>query len=220
MVVVAAGLAFALTRGGDTQAARPGTGAAAAAAAEQETAAVEVAGAPLAGYPANPTGPLTDVEADPAVGQRIPTVIGESFDGSKVQISPDDGAPKLIMFVAHWCPHCQKEVPLVKEWIDSGGVPDGVEIYSVSTSVSEQRPNYPPSEWLASEGWQPAVLLDDDTASAAQAFGLPGFPYFVLVDGEGRVVQRGSGEVAIADLEAALRHVVDAGSRSSTTVAG
>lgn len=42
--------------------------------------------------------------ADPAVGQTIPEVKGQSFDGSPVEIGKD-GRSKLIVFVAHWCPH-------------------------------------------------------------------------------------------------------------------
>src|SRR5438552_12519468 len=47
-----------------------------------------------------------DTEADPAVGKPMPTLRGTSFDGTPVTIAPD-GHPKVIAFVAHWCPHCQ-----------------------------------------------------------------------------------------------------------------
>ena len=45
---------------------------------------------------------------DPAVGMTIPTVTGTDFDGNDITITGDDGKAKVIVFVAHWCPHCQK----------------------------------------------------------------------------------------------------------------
>ena len=33
------------------------------------------------------------------------------FDGDDITIGADDGTAKVILFVAHWCPHCQAEVP-------------------------------------------------------------------------------------------------------------
>ena len=32
-----------------------------------------------------------------------------SFDGTPVEIAPD-GKAKLVVFLAHWCPHCRAEV--------------------------------------------------------------------------------------------------------------
>ncbi len=132
--------------------------------------------------------------ADSAVGQTIPEVKGQSFDGSPVTIG-NDGRSKLIVFVAHWCPHCQKEIPLLADWLKSNALPDGVDLYTVSTGVTDKRPNYPPSKWLKKEGWTAKTLADSDEQQAADAFGLSAFPYFVVVDGSGKVVARTSGEI-------------------------
>lgn len=145
--------------------------------------------------------------ADPAVGKEIPDVKGQAFDGTPVNITKD-GRPKLILFVAHWCPHCQKEVPLLAEYMKSDGPPTGVDLYTVSTSVVKERGNYPPSAWLEEEGWTVPTLADSDDGQAATAFGLSGFPYFVAVDGSGKVVARTSGEITteeFADLAARSR---------------
>lgn len=196
VVVIFALVAFLATRSEDKGESPDGSGAAAAEAATQETAAVTVTGEPLAEMPAPAVGSsFTDPATDPAIGATAPALKGQTFDGGDVAIGPGDGTPKVIVFVAHWCPHCQAEVPRIQEWIDEGNLPKGVEIVAVSTAVDAERPNYPPSKWIASEGWTPQVLLDDAESSAAQAYGLSGFPYFVMVDGEGRVVARGSGEI-------------------------
>jgi cytochrome c biogenesis protein CcmG/thiol:disulfide interchange protein DsbE len=128
------------------------------------------------------------------VGQTMPELRGQSFDGSPVDIR-NDGRAKLILFVAHWCPHCQREVPLLTNYLKSKSLPSGVDLYTVSTNVTSKRPNYPPSEWLKKVGWTAKTLADSEHQDAADAFGLTAFPYFVAVDGSGRVVARTSGEI-------------------------
>ena len=82
-----------------------------------------------------------------------------------------DGSPKAIYFIAHWCPHCQAEVPLVQGLIDDGRKPDALDIYAVSTAVDRGRGNYPPVDWLEEEGFTPIVVRDDDASSAFVEFG-------------------------------------------------
>jgi thiol-disulfide isomerase/thioredoxin len=207
VVAVCALVAFLATRSDDDSSgsAAAGSGAAAAADAEQETAAVTVTGEPLPEMPAaTGSSPFTSSADDSAIGMAAPVLEGETFDGSKVTIDPADGTPRVIVFVAHWCPHCQKEVPLIQEWIDEGNLPEGVEVVFVSTSVNEGRPNYPPSAWIADEGITSEVLLDDDQSAAAADYGLTSFPYFVMTNGEGEVVARGSGEIPMEQFGAAV----------------
>ncbi len=144
--------------------------------------------------------PLPDGGTDPAIGSPMPTVTGTAMDGHALTV-PTSGRPTMIMYVAHWCPHCQAEVPVVQQWVDGGGLPEGVDLVAVSTAVDSRRPNYPPAAWLASEGWTAPVLVDGD-GSAADAAGLTAFPFFVAVDAEGDVVGRTSGELSPSQLDA------------------
>jgi thiol-disulfide isomerase/thioredoxin len=156
-----------------------------------ETQPVTITGAPLKKF-ADGT--------DPTIGTKAPALVGKSFDGSARSITPGDGKDTLVLFVAHWCPHCQREVPRIVAWEKSGLVPAGLQIRFVSTSVDPARGNYPASAWLAKEGVTDPVIADDDKSSAASAYGLPGFPYFVLLRGDGTVAKRFSGEIEAADL--------------------
>jgi hypothetical protein len=148
-------------------------------------------------------------EDDPAVGSAIPQLIGHSFDGTPVRIDGGDGTPKVILFLSHSCPHCQNEVRALSPWFDENGLPDGVTFVSVSTNASEQAPNWPPSAWL--EDWKPDVLVDDQAQTAAQAYGLPAFPYWVFVDGDGNVVQRLTGELGVERVEAVVEELRSGG---------
>lgn len=150
---------------------------------------VEVGGTPL-------EASRTLGASDPAVGETAPSVTGQQFDGSSISIG-SSGKPKVVMFVAHWCPHCQAEVPRIQEWLDENGMPADVELYTVATGTSSSRTNFPPGDWLREEGWSVPTLVDDEDNTAANAYGLSSYPFFVVVDGSGNVVVRASGELSI-----------------------
>lgn len=205
LVVVLAVVAVLLSNSGrGSEGLTEGMGAYAAARADREQAPVEITGKPLSEYPDVPPGLIPEGK-DPAVGETPPKLEGLTFDGSPVVINPGDGRAKVVMFIAHWCPHCQNEVPLIQEWINGGGLPDDVQIYAVSTSVSSDRANYPPSKWIVRERFTPSVLLDNADSSAARAWSLPGYPYFVALNSDGTVAQRGNGEVSIDEFAAMVR---------------
>ena len=139
---------------------------------------------------------------DQAVGASAPELDGASFTGTAVSIE-NDGRPKVLVFLAHWCPHCQREVPVLADWL-AENAPDDVDIYGVATATTPDRPNFPPSSWLARERFDVPTLADDERGTAAVAFGLSAFPYFVAVDAEHRVVARTTGELTVAQWESLL----------------
>jgi thiol-disulfide isomerase/thioredoxin len=152
--------------------------------------------------PPSSTGALPAFVAtsgDPADGLPIPEVHGTSFDGAPVAITAD-GRPKLLLFLAHWCPHCQREVPAVQSWLDAGRLPAGVDLISIATAIDPNRPNYPPDAWLQREHWTPPVLVDAGGSVAAR-YGLSAFPYWIAVDGGGQVVSRLTGELTPDQLD-------------------
>ena len=88
--------------------------------------------------------------------------------------------------------------------MDSGAVPDGVDLLSVATSIDPARPNYPPDSWLQREGWTVPVIADP-TNSVANAYGLSAFPYWVFIGADGTVKARAVGELPIANIETVIR---------------
>jgi thiol-disulfide isomerase/thioredoxin len=140
---------------------------------------------------------------DPALGMIAPEVTGTDFAENEISITHGDTA-KIVLFLAHWCPHCQREVPIVQDWLDSAPLPDSVELISVSTSISSTRENFPPSAWLDREGWSSPVIRDDESGSVADAYGLTAFPYWVFLDEDGTVLARLSGGIATSDLDVAV----------------
>lgn len=179
VLVLALAVVAALSAGGDDSPSSSAGGV-------QEVRPVAVTGTALPALP-------REGGADPAVGKEIPLVEGLSFDGDPVSIAKD-GKPKVVLFVAHWCSHCQKEIPLLADYLKSNPV-QGVDLYTVSTGVESNSPNYPPSDWLGDEGWTVPTLADSEDKRAADAYGLTAFPYFVAVDASDKVVARATGEL-------------------------
>jgi len=148
---------------------------------------------------------------DTAIGMPAPVISGKGFTGTSIT-TEGSGTPMLVVFLAHWCPHCQREVPLLVQWEKDGKTPTGIDVIAVATGTDPANPNYPPSEWLAREQF-PAlwpVIADSKDKAAANAFGLSGYPYFVLVDAQGNVFKRASGEVAMDDLTAMINQMIGA----------
>jgi cytochrome c biogenesis protein CcmG/thiol:disulfide interchange protein DsbE len=144
--------------------------------------------------------PFESSTRDPAVGMTAPTLDSVNFAGKPEQAGGATGSPYALVFLAHWCPHCQAEVPRLVE-LAKGGTIAGVDVIGIPTATTDQQPNYPPSEWLAGEHWQSPVLLDTANGKAGKAFGLTGFPYFVFVDAQGNVAGRASGEILPDQIE-------------------
>jgi cytochrome c biogenesis protein CcmG/thiol:disulfide interchange protein DsbE len=162
----------------------------------EEFNSVEVVGDPLPQY--------SDSASDTAIGMTAPILTGKGFTGNTIVTGP--GAPTLLVFLAHWCPHCQREVPLLVQWNRDGLVPSGVDVIGIATSSDPASPNFPPSEWLAREEF-PAlwpVMTDSGEKTAAAAMGVSGFPFFVLLDSNGKVALRLSGEIEMQVLTEAI----------------
>lgn len=157
--------------------------------------------------------PLAGGGADLALGLPIPDVVGADFAGNEVRISRD-GRPKILIFLAHWCSHCQAEVPVVHDWVDAGSLPEGLDLIGVATSTTSTRPNFPPSAWLESEDWDIPTIVDDAEYSVSTAFGLDAFPFWVFVAPDGTVVGRTSGELppeTISEIATTLMAMTPAG---------
>ncbi|WP_419848519.1 TlpA family protein disulfide reductase [Candidatus Poriferisocius sp.] len=153
-----------------------------------ETAAVSFDGVP--------TGTLPEFTE----GQLVPGFSGTAMDGSSFEWRPGP-EPTVIVFLAHWCPACQNEIAELTHWLDEGNrLPEGVEFFGISTLVNPERDNYPPSQWLKDEGWPFPVLLDDADSTLSDAFSLSGTPFWVIINENGMLASRGSGQILPDDL--------------------
>lgn len=157
---------------------------------------------------------LVDPHGDESVGMPIPSLIGENFDGDVVAVQPSDGVATLVVFLAHWCPHCNSEIPEINRIRDAEAWPAGLRVVGVSTAVAPQRPNFPPQRWLAEKDWTYDVIADAydadrSTFIAAEAFGVTGFPFMVLIDESGLIRGRWGGELGALALAELVTSLID-----------
>ena len=144
---------------------------------------------------------------DSAIGKTAPTLTGQGFKGEPVTFA-NDGKARIVLFIAHWCPHCQYEVPVIVKLAKKGKL-SGVEIDTVTTNTSKDAPNYPPSKWLKREHWPfKPVLADDAKLRAFLGFGGATFPYLVFVSADGTVAARVTGELSPSVVAEAARRLV------------
>ena len=169
----------------------------------QQTRPVEVTGDPLPSLSAV-------VDVDPAIGMATPVVDGATFDGNALSIGGDTDGATLYVFLAHWCPHCNDEIPELIELKNRGGLPEGMNVVAVSTGVQTTGPNYPPSDWIVEKNW-PAewpVLADSNESTAFVVNGGGGFPYLMIADADGNVLDRDSGTKSAEELAAWIQGAV------------
>ena len=158
----------------------------------QETRSVEVKGDPLPPFD-------SAVEVDPAIGKPMPIVTGSTFDGLPMTIGGPTDGPTLYAFFAHWCPHCNDEIPNLIELQARAGIPAGMSVVGISTGVDSSAPNYPPSKWTVNKDWPWPMMADDAQSTSFVVNGGSGFPYLMLVDKSGNVLARESGEHSAED---------------------
>lgn len=141
--------------------------------------------------------------ADPAVGLPAPTVSGEDLQGNDITIGPD-GRAKIMVLLAHWCQFCQREVPVIQQWVEGGGLPEGVDLYGATVLTNRVRDGdtWPPQDWLAEEGWTSPTIKDDQAGTIVSAYGMTGTPTYVVLGPDNENLGRLSGEIGVEGLNA------------------
>ncbi|MBP9115101.1 MAG: TlpA family protein disulfide reductase [Acidimicrobiia bacterium] len=131
--------------------------------------------------------------ADTEIGKIVPTITAKDFQDKDVTIAPGK-KPYVLAFVAHWCIHCQREIPLFVRLNNENKIPKNIEVYAIATGTDTTRDNFPPSKWLSREEWPWTKVADDQAGTLVATMGSPGFPYVVYVNADGTIQARTSGE--------------------------
>jgi len=123
-----------------------------------------------------------------AAGEDAPEFSAPGLDGGTVSWRP--GAPTVLSVWASWCPHCQVEMPVLDRV--SADYP-AVEFVSVVTAIDAQ-PGPSPEEYMADNGLDFPVAVDDADRTLYRAFGIQGFPTTFFIAPDGTVIRASEGE--------------------------
>jgi len=130
-----------------------------------------------------------------------PKISLNTIDGRKIELHSLQGKPLLVTFWASTCTICIKEIPHLIQLYDEFGK-DELEIIAIAMSYD------PPNRVVAlseRKNIPYPVALDID-GSAAKAFGgIQVTPTSFLIDSNGKVVQRESGEINIDALRTKVK---------------
>ena len=155
-------------------------------AAGEATSATETDGLPA--FPSS--GP------DPAVqsGLRLSGLTGdEYYSGERVIYAPDGENATVWLVWAHWCPHCQNDLPALATFLEESGADyPHVQVVTITTSIDDTRGN-PLVPYLDASQFPFPVLVDPD-GSLATSLGTPAFPFWVVTGPDGQVLLRRPGE--------------------------
>lgn len=157
----------------------------------QENGPIAVTGAPLAVF--DSTIP------DDTIGTAAPVIAGQGFDGREITVGGPTDNPTMLVFLAHWCPHCNDEIPELISLHDAGSLPDNLDVIGVSTAVDPNGSNFPPSEWIVDKSWPWETMADDEDLAAIAAMGGSSFPFTVILDAGGNVLARKGGAASASE---------------------
>lgn len=151
----------------------------------------------LAGGGPGDAAPVLTVEGGPTEqGQAAPSISGvDMYTGRTVSLQEMQGKPTLLTVWAHWCPHCQKELPIIQQLSQEQA--GNFNFLTVSTSAGSQPAagQYAtPATLMKTQGITMPSLRDDGT-KAMQALGAEGFPTLLMIDADGNAVGKASGEM-------------------------
>jgi thiol-disulfide isomerase/thioredoxin len=146
--------------------------------------------------------PLPESGADTETGKSVAVLKGYDLQGRPVTIDPaGEGKATMVVFLAHWCPHCNREIPVLNKWRESGEVPTGLRVIGITTGSKADQANWPPSKWMTAMKWPFEVMADSEAQEAARAYGVGGYPFMAFVGANGKITARTSGEVPVEQLQ-------------------
>lgn len=125
-----------------------------------------------------------------ALGEPIPDFSAKLLSGGTVRWADYRGTPTVLALWAPWCPHCQKELPVLSTVLREF---PNVKLLTIVTSV-DLHPGPTPDGYLKSRNLTLATALDDSNGTLGTALGLQAFPLVYYVDAGGVVRQEFVGE--------------------------
>jgi peroxiredoxin len=144
--------------------------------------------------------------ASVAVGDKAPDFkLTNVIDGDKaVKLSDYTNKPTLLVFWASWCPHCQREVPVLQKVFTDL---KGKGMNAVGISADQARDDAKGFVKRYNVTFPNAFAGNDDGAKVIDSYEVQGVPTIFLLDKNRNVVWTHVGEASEDSVRAALAKV-------------
>lgn len=150
-----------------------------------------------------------DLPVGVQIGQRSPDFALKDAAGQELNLSSLQGQPVAVIFWASWCPHCEKEMPLMQsmyeQYGDQGLAVIGVNVPGLGGDTKDKA-----QAFVAEKGITFPVLFDEG-GRVYQEYRVSGVPNLIFIDREGVVVSNYPGAMEAELLEEQIRQLVEEG---------
>lgn len=138
-----------------------------------------------------------------ASAEGVPRFATKSLDGQTISNESLRGRPTLLQFWATWCLPCKKELPALRELVETES---GLRVIGVAIEQEEDVEAFERSIAKLGITW-PQVFETADDGELSSKFGASGIPEYVLLDPSGAVASHGS---RLAQLRPAIERLLGA----------
>lgn len=121
------------------------------------------------------------------VGKKIPNIVFNEPVKGKKSLYDIKAKKKLILFWGSWCPHCQHEIPFIKDFYKQFKK-EGGEIFAFAVDLTKK--DY--EEWVGDTDWYNYSDLLKWESPVIADFAVDGTPTFILVDKNNKILKTGS----------------------------
>ncbi|KZS47880.1 thiol-disulfide oxidoreductase [Paenibacillus glucanolyticus] len=121
------------------------------------------------------------------IGQTAPDFEAVNLQDEPVRLSDYRGQPVLLNFWASWCGPCVNEMPILNE---AYAQESGTQIIAVNIGESREK-----AEAFASKHHLEMPIVLDQHNTIKGQYGISGLPVTVLIDDQGKMVDRVTGEL-------------------------
>jgi thiol-disulfide isomerase/thioredoxin len=132
-----------------------------------------------------------------APGESVPDFTAPRLEGGTVRWSDYAGHPTVLAIWAPWCPHCQRELPILAQ---AAADYPSVKVVTVATAIG-QEPGPSVESYLQSHNLSFTVGIDDTNTSILKGMGVSSFPTVYYVGADGKVVRATVGELPLSQME-------------------
>lgn len=135
----------------------------------------------------------------PLVGKVAPSLVGETLDGTRFDLSAHRGSFVVVNFFASWCQPCQAEAPELQEWAKRHENDDAILVNVLFQDTPEGAraffDRYGGGDW-------PVITTDTDTIGLD--WGVAKVPETYVIAPNGVVVVKTISTVTAAELDGYL----------------